>query len=79
MKRVIRLRNKETGRVDTYPTLSDLIERNGSEVLGISRHALYNAMHTGKGFWENKRYQIYYEDIDLGKNLWGVEDFQKIQ
>lgn len=69
MKRIVRLRNKETGGIDTYSTLSDLIERNGEE-LGISRPALYNAMHTGKGFWENKKYMVYYDNIDLGRKVW---------
>lgn len=69
MKRVVRLRNRETGEINTYPTLSDLLERNG-EALGISRPALYNAMHTGRGFWENKKYMVYYDNVDLGKKVW---------
>ena len=70
MKRVVRLRNRETGEVNTYPTLSDLIERNGIEELGISRPALYNAMHKGKGYWENRRYSVFYENIELGNKVW---------
>lgn len=69
MKRVVRLRNKETERIDTYPTVSDLLARNGSEI-GITKAALYNALHTGKGFWENSKYAIYYESIELGKKVW---------
>lgn len=70
MKRVVRIKNKETRTLDTYPTLSELLERIGEEELGISRGALYNAMHTGKGFWENKRYMVYYDNVDLGKRVW---------
>ena len=70
MKRVVRFRNKETNEVYTYPTLSELIERNQNIELGISRQSLYNAMHKGKGFWENRRYCIYYENVELGKNIW---------
>ena len=70
MKRVVRLKDRGTGRIDTYPTLSELLEKNGEEALGITRAALYNAMHTGKGFWENKRYMVYYDMVDLGKRVW---------
>lgn len=70
MKRVVRLRNKQTGKIDTYPTVSDLIERNGEEELGIKRGALYNALHAGKGYWENKKYSIFYENIELGNKVW---------
>jgi len=69
MKKVIRLRNNETGEISSYPTLSKLYEEN-SDVLGISKPALYNAMHMGKGFWDNKRFTIYYENIDLGCKQW---------
>lgn len=70
MKRVVRLKNKETGELNTYPTVSDLIERNGEERLGISRPSLYNALHIGKGFWENKSFRVYYEDIEIGRRIW---------
>ena len=70
MKRVVRLKNKETGELNTYPTVSDLIERNGEEALCISRPSLYNALHIGKGFWENKKYMVYYENIELGNSVW---------
>lgn len=69
MKRVVRLRNRETGEINTYPTVSDLCERNG-DTLGISRQALYNALHVGRGLWENKNYMVYYENIELGQSVW---------
>lgn len=65
MRRVVRLYDKELERMDSYPTLSDLVRRNGADKLGISIGALYNAMSTNKGKWENERFRIYYEDIDI--------------
>ena len=69
MKRVVRLKNKESGEISTYPTLNELWEKN-SETLAISKPSLYNAMHMGKGFWENKKFMVYYEEIDLGCKYW---------
>ena len=62
--------NKRSGRLYTYPTLTDLVERNGSERLGISRASLYNALHMHNGKWENGRWKVYYETVDLGKTIW---------
>ena len=70
MKRVVRLKNKTTGEIDTYPTLADLVRRNGEDMLGISLNALYNAVSAGKGRWENKNYEVYIETIDLGNTEW---------
>lgn len=69
MKKVVRLRNKESDEISSYPTLSELWEKN-ADALGISKPSLYNAMHTGAGFWENKKFVIYYENIDLGCKQW---------
>ena len=70
MKRLVRLKNKETGVIDTYPSAADLVRRNGEEELGISLQALYNAISTNKGRWENNKYIVYYETIDLGNKEW---------
>ena len=70
MKRVIRLKDKKTGIVFSYSTVAELVKRNGEERLGIGLNALYNAMSKNDGKWENKEYEVYYEDICLGKNTW---------
>lgn len=69
MKKVVRLRNKETGSIESYSTIAALWEKK-SEELGISQQALYNAMSTGSGFWENKKFMVYYENVDLGRKVW---------
>lgn len=69
MKKVVRLRNKQTKAIDSYPTITALWEKNGEE-LGISQQALYNAMSTGSGFWENKKFMVYYDNVDLGRKVW---------
>lgn len=69
MKRVVRLKNKETKELDSFPTIAALWEKKG-DVLGISQQALYNAMSTGGGLWENKKYMVYYDSVDLGRKSW---------
>lgn len=70
MKRIVRLKNKNTGEIDSYPTLIDLVRRNGEKTLGIGLSALYNAVSKNKGQWENHTYVIYYETINLGVKHW---------
>lgn len=70
MKRIVRLKNKHTGEIGSYPTIADLVRRNGVKTLGIGLNALYNAVSRNKGRWENSSYELYYEDINLGKKEW---------
>lgn len=69
MKKIVRLRNKKNDNIESYPTVAALWEKNGKE-LGISQQALYNAMSAGSGFWENKAYMVYYDNVDLGRKVW---------
>ena len=70
MKRIVILLNKETGKETPYPSVSSLVLRNYDNELGIGLGALYNALHTNKGYWENKRYKVYYKTITLDTNEW---------
>lgn len=70
MKKVVRLKNKETEKIDSYPSLADLVRRNGEENIGIGLQSLYNAICLNKGRWENDRFLIYIEEIDLGRKEW---------
>lgn len=70
MKRIVRLKNKDTGEINSYPTIADLIRRNGAEAIGIGLQALYNAVSTNNGRWANEYYEVYYEDVELGKKEW---------
>lgn len=70
MKRVVRLKNKENDEINTYATIVDLVRRNGEKELGICINALYNAVSANNGRWENSRYEVYYDNIDLGKDKW---------
>lgn len=70
MKRIVRLKNKQTGEIFSYPTITDLIRRNGEERIGISLNALYNALSNNFGKWENKQYEVYYDTVDLGNSVW---------
>ncbi|SEA79905.1 hypothetical protein SAMN04487851_11469 [Prevotella sp. tc2-28] len=70
MKRLVRLKDKETKEIYSYSSITELIRRNGEEALGISLQSLYNAMSTNKGRWGNDRYEVYYETIELGNKEW---------
>ena len=70
MKRLVRLKNKETGEVNSYPSIADLVRRNGEETLGISLQALYNAVSNNNGKWDNGKFVVYYDMIDLGNKEW---------
>ncbi len=70
MKRIARLKNTHTGEIDSYPSIADLVRRNGEKTLGISLHALYNALSVNNGEWTNKNYTVYYETVDLGNREW---------
>lgn len=70
MKRIVRLKDKIKGGISSYPTIASLVRRNGEKTIGISLNALYNAMSTNKGRWSNKRFEVFYEDIDLGNEEW---------
>lgn len=70
MKRVVRLKIRETNEIYTYPSITELVRRNGEDILGISLQALYNAMSNNKGKWESSKYQVYYESIELGNKEW---------
>jgi hypothetical protein len=68
MKRVVRLKDKATGEIRTYPSLVAMRKENGD--IGICANALYNALNKGQGLWENKKYMVYWENIDLGREVW---------
>ncbi len=70
MKRFVRLKNRETGEVNSYPSIADLVRRNGEETLGISLQALYNAVSNNKGKWDNGKFEVYYDMVDLGNKEW---------
>lgn len=70
MKRIVRLKQKDNGEIFSYPTITDLFQRNGEETLGISLNALYNALSKNNSRWENKQFEIYYETVDLGNKQW---------
>lgn len=70
MKRIVRLKNKQTGEIDSYPTIIELVGRNGEKTLGIGLNSLYNAVSKNKGKWENDLYEVYYENINLGNSSW---------
>lgn len=70
MKRIIRLHDKTTGEIFSYPTVTELIKRNGEDRLGISLAALYNSLSINNGQWESKKYKVYYETIDNIDAVW---------
>ena len=70
MKRVVRLKNRQTGEILSYPTIAELVRQNGKETLGIGLNALYNAVNANNGEWANDAYKVYYENIELGKKEW---------
>lgn len=70
MKRLVRLRNKKTKEIQTFPTIMHLLRSKGSDYLGIEKQSLYNALSKGKGKWENEKFAIYYEEINLGNTEW---------
>ena len=70
IKRIVRLKNKHTGEINSYPTIADLVRRNGVKTLGIGLNALYNAVSRNNGSWENGDYGVYYENINLGNKEW---------
>lgn len=69
MKRLVRLKDKETGKVHTYSSVAELIRYEGEETLGIGLQALYNALSSKKK-WENGRFIVFYQTIDLGNKEW---------
>lgn len=63
-------KDKETGQETPYPFIITVIRKVGKDVLGISLNALYNALSTNNGVWENKRYKVWYKDIPEVSNVW---------
>lgn len=70
MKRIVMLEDKATGQKTPFPFITTLIRKVGDEVLGINLNSLYNALSTGKGKWENKKYKVWYKDIPEVTNVW---------
>ena len=70
MKRLVRLKNRATGEINSFPSIADLVRRTGEETLGIGLQALYNAFSSNKGKWENEKYAVYYETVDIGNKEW---------
>lgn len=71
MKRVVILKLRGEKNLSVYPTVAELVARNGKDILGIETQALWNALSAGGGRFSNKRCEIYYKDVkDAQQTTW---------
>lgn len=60
-KRYVQVTIKETGRVLTFPTVTQMYAKLGEEAVGVNIHSLWNALAKKGGKYENEKVKVEYK------------------
>ncbi len=69
-KRIVILHDKATGEETPFPSVAKLVRKAGDGFIGIGIGALYNALCTNGGWYENDKVRVYYKKIGITPRTW---------
>ena len=70
MKKIVILKNKQTGEETPFPTVASLVRQTDKALLGIGKGALWNALSRNNGHYENQRVAVDYRYVEPNPQTW---------
>jgi hypothetical protein len=64
MKKIVVFESKQSNLREMFRTCPELALKHPSSEIGVGLGAIWNGLHAGGGFFENKRCKIYYQSIN---------------
>ncbi len=70
MKKIVILKNKQTGEETPFPSVANLVRQTDKALLGIGKGALWNALSRNNGHYENPRITVQYRYVEPNPQTW---------